>query len=231
MAFALPLAIAGGVAGGIFGAKGASSRNRAVRKSAEISMDRMNDYITQTRVDRLLKTEQLARQAQVEVGAVLNVAPESLSVMETIASRIVRGIASDQFSVDEEMRRQETAAEAEKQNIATEANNNMTSSGMAGFTGALSGFSQGMNFGGAIDGAIDAGKAAKMQGQMNVNEQQQSGYRTEAAKIGLDVEKARLRVIQGELNRQAGLNRGMMASPHLPLALRVLGPIIAGGRR
>lgn len=156
-------ALGGGVIGAVLGGIGASRQNKALKQSAQISLSRLNDYITQIRVDRLLQTDRLARSAQVALGDTLNVAPEGQAAIQTIASRIVAGAAGDQFAIDENARRQETMALAEKQNVVTGANNQMQSPAAAALGGAVGGAAQGMALGQGIDQLSQgAGQAAAM---------------------------------------------------------------------
>lgn len=101
-------------------------RNKAVVKAANISFKRINDYITQARVNRLLETDQLSRAAQIEIGSAMNVAPEGQAAVQTIASRIVAGVAGDQFAIDEDLRRREAIAQTEKEDIKSGAKSQMS---------------------------------------------------------------------------------------------------------
>jgi hypothetical protein len=131
------------IAGAAFGAHQAQRANKALRKATTISQRRIDEMITQARVNRLLRTAALAREAQTALGAALNVAPSSLSALETIRARIVSGAASDQFAIDQEIQRQEAAFQAEKENVVAAAISNNQNVLLAGLSGAVSGFGAG----------------------------------------------------------------------------------------
>jgi len=106
-------------------AMSAKTTSRSLKDAAEEDYKRLGDYITQSRVDRVLQTERLAREGQIAVGNMLNASPEGMSTLETIASRVVAGIASDQWAIDEELKRRETAAMAEMRGVETRTNNQL----------------------------------------------------------------------------------------------------------
>lgn len=140
----------GAISGGL-AAFNAIQATRAIKDAAELNFQRIADFVTQARVDRILNTERLARDATVQLGATLNVAPEGLSARETIASRIIAGVSGDQFAIDEELKRRETAATAAMSDVAASANSQ------------LAGVAQGV--GSAVSGGIQTGMELYLQNQ------------------------------------------------------------------
>lgn len=98
---------------------------------------RVIDYIAQEKTNSLLATERLAREAQRALGATLNVMPEGQSALETIASRIVMGAATDQFAIDEELRRRVRAAKMEMKSIDRGVGQAVGSAAASGFTAGV----------------------------------------------------------------------------------------------
>lgn len=150
--------------GATFGILQARSQNKAVRKMSKETQRRLNMMITAIRVDRLRQTDRLGREAQTAVKGVMNVAPRSLAVIETLASRVAANVASDQFAIDEQASRQIASVEAEKQNVANEAASQWTNPMAAGITGGLQGFQSGMQ----LEAAIRKRDAAAGQSDMAI---------------------------------------------------------------
>lgn len=156
-------------------------------------------FITQVRVDKLLRTEQLARQGQVELGAIMNVAPESISAMETVASRVVQGLAGDQFAIETEARRRVQAAEADRANVIAESNSQMVNTTAATVEGALGGATTGLGVASSIQGLFQAGKQASQSeqiGKQQIAIQEQSAISTG---VQAQIERLQLEWITSEL--------------------------------
>lgn len=165
--------LAGGLLSGGAAYIGYRGQKKAIEDAAEEDFKRIGDYVTQSRVDRILETERLARDAQVAVGSALNTMPEGLATLETIASRVVAGVATDQFAIDEELRRRETAAAAEMKNVATGASNAIA--GAAGRVGASfgEGVETGMNLYNKVEALKGQQKDANRQPQIYANQNEQ----------------------------------------------------------
>lgn len=137
--------------GSVLAGTGAHRNNQALRTYAKDSQRRLNDTITQIRVDRMRNTSQLAREAQVEQGAVLNIAPHNQGVMQALAVRLAGGVASDQFAINETAKRGEAAVEAQKRDVVNHANSQMKNVHVAALEGAVAGAQAGAAIGGAVD--------------------------------------------------------------------------------
>lgn len=169
-ALALPLGVVFGAISGILAYKSAKARNRAIEQAARINMQRLNDYVTDVRLERYRQMDRLAREGRAALGQVFNVAPYNTAVIMTLASRVAGGIARDQFAIDETLRGRERAVESEKQAIAAQANAGMVSPGLAAFQGGLGGFSAGMELGGAISSAFAQKGLSDLARQLGVSE-------------------------------------------------------------
>lgn len=122
----------------------AKSHNKAIKEAADRSFDLLGHFLAQIKLDKLLQTASLARNARVALGGALNVAPDGQAAIETIASRIAAGVATDQFAIAEDARRREEATKSEMTNVLTGAANSMVDPAGAAIGGAAGGFQQGV---------------------------------------------------------------------------------------
>lgn len=159
-----------GVAGALLGGFGARARNKALANWAQVNFNRIDKYITNARVDAIRELSAMSRAAQGEVSSLLNVAPEGIAATETIASRVVSGVAADTYAVREGLERSVQAAQWQKQDIATKANSEMQ---MPGVAGIIAGAQGAMDFGSVLDLAQEysqTGDLATMQAGLSGNE-------------------------------------------------------------
>lgn len=201
------------------------SQAKEIERVAEENFARVADFVTQARVDKILQTEQLAREARVKLGAVLNVSPEGLSARETIASRIVAGVATDQFAINTELKRRETAAKAEMSNIAAGANSALA--GIASNTGAA--FGQGMNAGMNLYQQYSAVKQAEaqlpMQEQVYQNQNAYNEVQSQALDEALSEHRDQNKYLLGKYNEQYGSNQYVASSVGTQVGFRqIFGP-------
>lgn len=150
--------IAGAAIGAGIGVLAARGKNKRLQEVALRRQRRVNQKITQMRVNRLIAMDSLARAGRVALGDSLNAAPHNLAVVETLASRVVANVARDQDTIDINLERGELASEAEKQDIAAETSSQTQNPILAGLTGALQGALTGASFASAIGSAVQAGQ-------------------------------------------------------------------------
>lgn len=201
------------------------SQSKEIKRVAEENFARVADFVTQARVDKILQTEQLAREARVKLGAVLNVSPQGLSARETIASRIVAGVATDQFTINTELKRRETAAKAEMSNIASGANSALA--GVSANTGAA--FGQGMNAGMNLYQQYSAMKNAEaqlpMQQAIYRQQDEYNAVQSEGLNDALDATRDENRFLLGKYNEQYASNKYVASSAGVQVGFRqIFGP-------
>jgi hypothetical protein len=127
---AVNLSAAAGIAGaaifGVIGFLAASKQNKAIAEAAQLSMERVNLYITQFRVNALLAIEQIGLDAQKLLGNVTNaMGPRGIAKIESLMNDISDPAARNTWNSYEGLRRKELAAQHEKQNIAARGNAGM----------------------------------------------------------------------------------------------------------
>lgn len=202
---AFPAILAG--AQGALSLAGTLRANRAIERAADISQERIDQEITQSRVNALMQTDRLAVEGEQALGAVLNSTPRTTGTLEAVASRIAAGIGVDQFAINEELRRREESLQAQKESIVASANSRMRSPILAAAQGALGGFSQGTAIASGFQALSAAGQAAQQsaaigEAQIDLAEaaQQTQAAQTEAAQTRADVDRARLSFFNQRLN-------------------------------
>jgi len=182
----LPIAIAGAAIGGTLGFLSARERNEAIARASQVSQERINKIMMQTRMDSALRVEQTSRAAQRALGARMNVSPEHLGSMDAVALE-VDGVFSDTDAINEERDRRMEAFIAEKQNIATEASNQSQNELLAGASGALQGFQAGAGLGGTIDEAIAAGRISDFSAESRALQLEEQRANTSSATMRRDL--------------------------------------------
>lgn len=124
-------AVAGAVGAGIFAILGylsAKKQNAAIAKAAHISMQRVNLYVTNMRVNAFLTIAQIANDVTKALGDAYNALPlfsgmtsRGISKMESLNSNIVTVAAQRDWNTYEGLRRQELNARHEIASIAARA--------------------------------------------------------------------------------------------------------------
>ena len=192
------LAIGFGVAGAILGGIGAYRTNKALRRWAEANYARINKTITNARVNAIREIASLSRAAQGEVSSLLNVAPEGLSVVETLMSRVVLGVASDNWAIHEGLRRFEESAEYEKQATRASAKSSMQIPALGALTMGLQTAANFTQVAGAVSEATQAQYAQGAQQELGAQQRELGGLDVDAARLRLRSEELRNQWIQGQ---------------------------------
>ena len=153
-------ALAGGIGAGVFGILGflsARKQNKAIAEAAGISMERVNLHITNMRVNTFLAVAQIAYDGQRALGNASNaIGARGISKIEVLMSTISDPTQRTTWNAFEGLRRQEQAAEHEKQNIAARATNNSVNEWAAAAKAAGGGFAIGVKAYTAIENAENA---------------------------------------------------------------------------
>lgn len=162
----------GAAAGAGLGVAKAGIQNKRIAATAQLNMKRINEKITQMRVNKISEMGSLSREVRQALGDMSNSADSNQAVTETLASRLVANAARDQDTIDMNLERGEAAADAEKVDIASDASAATVNPIMAGLEGAMQGAGAGASLGGAISGAmqdVQINSIAKEQGMSNVD--------------------------------------------------------------
>ena len=136
---------AGAIGAGIFGVLGAISaiqQNRAIAKAARLSMERVNLYITNLRVNKILGIAQIAYDGQRALGNLTNAqSPRGISKQESLMNQVNDPTAFATWTEYESLRREEEAFHHKKQDIAAAADAQSQNVAAAAANAAASGYS------------------------------------------------------------------------------------------
>ncbi len=210
-------------AGATLGVLGARATNKRIFALARLNMRRVNQKITQMRVNRFIEMDTRAREGRVALGDAAAGTTHNLAVIEMLASRLVANIARDQDTIDLNLERGELAAEAEKKNIALEASSQTQNKLLAGLTGGLSGALTGAQLGSAISGAVQEGQLIDLAKSQGITALDLARNRTNLARAQTATAGAFRTLAQGTTDRwtsriRRSSIRDTFTSFHMPLA-------------
>ncbi len=136
---------AGAIGAGIFAviaAFGAAKQAQAIANAARLSMDRVNLFITNLRVNKILAIAQIAYDGQRALGNLTNaVSPTGISKQESLMNQVNDPTAFATWTEYESLKREERAAHDKKIDIAAAANAGTPSVPAAAANAAASGYS------------------------------------------------------------------------------------------
>jgi hypothetical protein len=221
-------AIIGGVIGAPLGAISAGLLNKRIQEVAARRMRRINEKVTQMRVNKIISMGALSRTVRLTLGDFSAAAQHNQAVTESLASRVVANAARDQDTIDVNLERGELAAEAEKEDIAATASSQTKNRWFAAIEGGLSGAATGASFGGAIDGAVRDGQLDAIARENGMGTVDIAKARTRAATLRagaagemFNLTRATNARITSKIQRSSV--RGTFDTVHLPVPGRAAG--------